>query len=190
MSIQKLLTYLSLSLFVACQETESNPPLNTVSLEIESEFEIDLSKDDTHNVIDNEVDSEIYNDSELEEDSELEGDFELEEDSAEHSNCSLVFPEDPLEAAVYSFVAEYALGMPFAVGCYSSIYPQSPFISTVYELEEEWFYIYGSKKEALYHAQDWVDSNFESFDRETIDLIEEFQITIDDNGISGGFGYQ
>ena len=117
-------------------------------------------------------------------------DEELEEDSAEHSNCSLVFPEDSLEAAVYSFVAEYALSMPFAVGCYSSVYPQSSFIGTVYEIEQEWFDIRGSKQEALEHAQDWVDSNFESFDRDTIDIIEAFQITVDEHGVSGGFGYQ
>ena len=48
--------------------------------ESESEVVRDLLEDDTHNIIDNEVDRERSDDS------------EIDEDSPENSNCSLVFP--------------------------------------------------------------------------------------------------
>ena len=190
MSFQKTLICLSLSLSIACQDTESKSQSNPVSPEIESEMINGL--DDVPIIF---IDSETESDDHEIEDEEVEDeeqydDEELEEDSPEHFNCSLVFPEDLLEAAVYSFVAEYALSMPFAVGCYSSVYPQSSFIGTVHELEEEWFNIYSSKEEALEHAQNWVDSNFESFDRDIIDITKEFRITVDEHGVSGGLGYQ
>ena len=216
MSIQKILIYLSLSLSIACQETESKSQSNPVSPELEAESTIgfledapiiflnsdaeDLDSESTIGFLENAPiifidgetegeDEEVYDDEEFEVEEQYD-DEEFEGDSIEYFNCSLVFPEDSLEAAVYSFVAEYALSMPFAVGCYSSVYPQSSFIGTVYEIEQEWFYIGGSKQEALEYAQDWVDYYFESFDRDTIDIIEAFQITVDEHGVSGGFGYQ
>ena len=106
----------------------------------------------------------------------------------EESECSLIWPEDPFHAAIYSFVAEYALGLGAIVGCLLDYYPDQTFDWLALELEDGWNF--AGPVAAVSYGQQWVDENAADAGQEVFDLVETFKLTIEGGTVSGGLGFQ
>jgi hypothetical protein len=101
--------------------------------------------------------------------------------------CGLRWPADPFHAAVYSFVAEYALGFGPAVGCFLDAYPDQVFQSVATDLEDGSGGLLGTA--AVDYAQAWVDDNAAAHDQPVFDLVEQFLLVTDGNSVTGGLGF-
>ncbi len=108
----------------------------------------------------------------------FEWDGEIWDDGEESIN----WPDDPFQAAVYSFVAEYELGYGSAVGAYHDHYDDLTYEDVALELEENWQHD-GS---AVDYAQEWVDLNAEEYGQQTFNLREVFKIDEGGLGWTGG----
>jgi len=97
--------------------------------------------------------------------------------------CDILWPDDPFQAAVYAFLAEYVLGLGTMVGCYGDSYPNNSFMNVAEALENGWSG--GSPAEGLAYAQDWVDNNAESYGGVPFDLADVFNLTDLSNGEGG-----
>ena len=97
------------------------------------------------------------------------------------SDCeNMNWPDDPFQAAVYSFIAEYELqNYGTAVGCFHDEYDDLAYEAVALELEDNW----GRDNSALEYAQSWVDLNSERYYQQPFNLTEVFKIN------EGGLGW-
>jgi len=114
----------------------------------------------------------------------FEWDGEIWDDGGESMN----WPDDPFQAAVYSFVAEYELGYGAAVGIYHDEYDDLTYEDVALQLEEDWEDNWGNSdyRGAADYAQAWVDLNAEEYGQQTFDLREVFKIAYGGLGWSDG----
>ncbi len=105
--------------------------------------------------------------------------MDQDDDSDDDIDCGMIWPEDPFEAAIYSFTAEYELNYGAAVGCFMDNYDDQSYENVALELEED----YSSNQIALEYVQDWLDTNAETYGKESFNLSAEFNIS------GGGLGY-
>ena len=115
--------------------------------------------------------------------------YETDPSDDDSDSCDLVWPEDPFHAAIYSFIAEYALNYGGIVGCYDDYYEDTSYASAASSLEENWEEA-GSEfnGNASSYAQDWLDSNAEEYGKDAFDLYEVFNIAEGGLGMVNGQG--
>ncbi len=100
--------------------------------------------------------------------------------------CGVNWPEDPFQAAVYAFVAEYVLNLGPMVGCFLDEYPDQTFAWLAETLEEGW--ASGGAAEAVTYAQQWVDANAADNGQEGFDLVVGFKLVVQGASVSEGLG--
>jgi|GEM_PF-6946894 hypothetical protein len=108
---------------------------------------------------------------------EINGLFDFDGQTGAEDGCGIVWPEDPFHAAIYSFIAEYELGLGAAVGCYLDHYSNPSYEGAAMDLEDNW-----GGGDALVYAQAWVDDNATNYSQNSFNLTEEFNIA------EGGLG--
>ena len=109
----------------------------------------------------------------------------IENNQDSFDECNLVWPEDPFHAAIYSFIAEYELGLGMSIGCYQENYDNLTFEDAAIGLEDDWWNDEGAfDGSAAQYAQQWVDSNAGNYGEETFDLNATFNIS------EGGLGWE
>ena len=101
--------------------------------------------------------------------------------------CDLIWPEDPFHAAIYSFIAEYALDYGGTVGCFLDYYDDLSYDSVAFELEDNWPDSYSSYDgNATLYGQEWLDSNAEEYGGESFDIGAIFNISAGGLGMRDG----
>ena len=99
----------------------------------------------------------------------------------DNEGCDMIWPHDPYQAAVYSFIAEYELeNYGTAIGCFHDEYDDLAYEEVALELEQNW----QNNGTALEYAQAWVDLNSEGYSQQTFNLAEVFKID------EGGLGWR
>ena len=99
----------------------------------------------------------------------------------DNEGCDMIWPHDPYQAAVYSFIAEYELeNYGTAIGCFHDEYDDLAYEEVALELEQNW----QNNGTALEYAQAWVDLNSEGYGQQTFNLAEVFKID------EGGLGWR
>lgn len=113
----------------------------------------------------------------------------IEDDTQSFSGCGLVWPEDSFQVAVYSFIAEYALGLGAVVGCFLDDYPDQTYAEVAIQLEDGWMAASDDYPNALIFAEIWLNEHAEEFGGSVFDLIDAFELEVDGDTITGGLGF-